>query len=1037
MFLARESRRRKIERHESLRNRATSHILRMGLRMRVDRLDQNQSMRSFPVHVIMCAVTVQRAWNCYKKRLARKSSMKIQARWREHLWCIETIRRSLKRIELRVQRGAFNEWSETYLKRKRARAFLKKHLMGQQQRLLIQWHVTVCANSEERERKRVAGTAKFLKRQLHKTFHALEEHRDKCHKVKAILRKRIAGIKGSTFKSWIHFTKQAQNAQRCVETIQGWWNSLQMVVTRKIIIRKRRLHAAIEIQRRWRGCHLRATFASRKIQCRWRIYVAKNRRVATEFRFRRHERLRGISERFVSQKSFQIDGPRIAGEYLGRGEYMASGMSTGFGKKARRVRARKNKVLMAVAAHLQKSFYLKGVSTLSARGGKTYALERSIGLAFDMFDPHLEGKVPVGLIRNVLAQLLGRKHEFATPKSSMKVGHNLDRNATGYIDRDVFMTWYKNTIGVDAGRPRIELALNSNVEAIAALGLAFGAAGDVADIAAMGTTEINEAGQPAEAISGAQAMTPTRRKSWIGRQMANTRKSGGERISLRSRIVGHGQDTSDYDQAKLNKDTMLLPAAEVAFFEAAKWVIRDMETSLYRKSGEAVGDDGEHVRRGDIFTEEDERDAREAFTSEADISKKKQTYAIALRETTTPRWIGSDDLNAMTFGTYAAMREFEKRVLMKEDEAVARLSLEKCMPAAGTTVRAAFDWLQDTAGILQQEVRGELRSMAKAEEARVNTDQLNGESEQDYLRRLRDNRRMGEHSKYGKEAARIAAELRRKKEEEQRLLASLGGPGAHHELKDHRTPVVFKLRSFSKEREYRARWSSVDSRTGRNGKKMPTLRGIQYASKKNASGFSVVRFKLPRVGIYRVDIEMRHAITRGEAWGEVTGIRGGGSSSRGDGGGGDEEGAANCADEASKMVSKLRQVVEKSRWEAIAGSPKFVNARFSVSKYKEEKAELREKERLKVEKRDEKFVASHFGDVDLTRLNMTKRAALKDTEHVRFSLDAHNAMNVGWTDHSRPATPLELQSRVATPLGSQQAADGEASGNAADWGWAE
>ena len=111
-------------------------ILRMGLRTRINRLDQEQSMRSFPIYVIMCVVTVQRAWKCCKKRHERTCAVKIQSRWREHLWCVEIIRRSLKRIELRVQRGAFHGWSDVYLKRKRARAFLKKHLMVQQQRLL-------------------------------------------------------------------------------------------------------------------------------------------------------------------------------------------------------------------------------------------------------------------------------------------------------------------------------------------------------------------------------------------------------------------------------------------------------------------------------------------------------------------------------------------------------------------------------------------------------------------------------------------------------------------------------------------------------------------------------------------------------------------------------------------------------------------------------------------------------------------------------------------------------------------------------------
>ena len=96
-----------------------------------------------------------------------------------------------------------------------------------------------------------------------------------------------------------------------------------------------------------------------------------------------------------------------------------------------------------------------------------------------------------------------------------------------------------------------------------------------------------------------------------------------------------------------------------------------------------------------------------------------------------------------------------------------------------------------------------------------------------------------------------------------------------------------------------------------------------------------------------MDIELRHAITRGEAWSELTGKRGNGA-------GNEQEDATTCNEEAGKMVDKLRQVVQKSRWEAIAGSPKFVNARFSVSKYLEEKTALDEKERLDRERRDER-----------------------------------------------------------------------------------
>eukprot|EP00946_MAST-07B_sp_MAST-7B-sp1_P002151 g2151.t1 len=541
--------------------------------------------------------------------------------------------------------------------------------------------------------------------------------------------------------------------------------------------------------------------------------------------------------------------------------------------------------------------------------------------------------------------------------------------------------------------------------------------------------------------------------------VALLRKLKVEHIPLIMRQLKHKESPERWDVVeKAHFINQAKPAAEIAFFEAAKWVIRDMETSLYRRSGKAVENDAEAISLEDIFTEEDEKKVwDQAFNAnvqnrhrhhlsqedkiavETIIKKRRQIYTVALRNTTMPRWIGSDYLNRMTFGTYSAMREFEKRVLKKDKEAIARLSLEKCMPALGTTVRTVFDWLQDKNGTLQNEVRAELLAMAKTEGERVNKDKLKGESEQEYLRRLRDNRRSDEQSKYGKEAARIAAELRRKKEEEERLLASLGGPGAYHELKDYRTPVVFKLRSFDKDHEYRARWSSIDRRLGRNGKKMKTYSGIQYASDKNASGFCVVRFTLPRVGIYRVDIQQRHALSRKQAWKDVAkpghGRAPEPSTSRSNLVG--EHDAANCAKGVSKMVSNLRQVVEKSRWEAIAGSPKYVNARFSVSNYMQENAAQKEKRRLAIEARDERVVASHFGGNDLTRLELTKRAQLKDTGHERFSLTDVNKRNAGWKNTSRPTTPLELQTRAATPLGSQDQATGASVGNTADWGWVE
>ena len=1016
IYLTRESRKRKIIGFEKLRNNATSQILRLGLRTRVERLEQNSTIRSAPVYLIMCAITLQRAWVCSKKRHARASARKIQARWREHLWCVEIIRRSLKRIELRIQRGALNAWNAYYWKRRRARDFLRKHLMSQKERCLSCWRAQTILQIEDRERKRVAGTAKFLKRQLYKTFHALLLHCEKCKRVKSFARRKIAGIKGNMFRNWIYFKQKSQGAKKCCHTIQWWWRSLPIIVKRRYIIRTRRRHATIDLQRYWRGCYVRVSLASRKIQCRWRIFLAKACVVDTEFQYRVHERLRGIAERFVSQKSFRIDGPRIAGEFMGRGEYLSNGGSIGFSRKSRRIRARKTKILKAVAMHLQHSYYLRGVARFRSHGGTKYALDHSVGLAFDLFDPHLDGKVPVALVRNILVQLLGRKHELSGSKNSMKVGHNLDRDQSGYVDRETFIAWYKNTVGTDIGRPRIELALSKDEEAIGALGLTFGEPSKLDAVqysqpkpkVNISTEQISSntkkrverspgALPSVERIQGADAMTSERRQSWIGRQMKNSLKRGGRAISFRSRVSAEHQINNNTAlKSQLNSDTMLIPAAEVAFFEAVKWIIRDIATTMYRTSGVAVGENGKPIPVEDVFTQSEEIKAREAaakehartshkiaLPSETDealerfLGEKRRKFMRGLRQTTMPKWIGSKALNKMTFGTYAEMREFEKRLIKKDKEAVSRLKSEKCVPGAGTTVRTVYEWLKDKSGQLQQEIRKTLIEMEKAKSAPTNKEKLQGESEKDYLKRLRANRRSGERGEYATEAARIAAELRAKREKEEQLLASLGGPGTRHELKDHRAPVVFKLKSFSKEHKYRAKWSSVDHRIGRKGKKMPKYSGMQYASKTNAKGFCIVKFNLPRVGIYRVDIEQCHAVSRSEALHDLA--KGHGKK--------DSEDAGNCADEVGRVATKLRQVVEKSRWEAIAGSPKFINAKFSVRAYTRERETLAEKERIKEEAKNVKLIASHFGETDLTTLlKLPERASLRETEHQRFAL---------------------------------------------------
>lgn len=139
----------------------------------------------------------------------------------------------------------------------------------------------------------------------------------------------------------------------------------------------------------------------------------------------------------------------------------------------------------------------------------------------------------------------------------------------------------------------------------------------------------------------------------------------------------------------------------------------------------------------------------------------------------------------------------------------------------------------------------------------------------------------------------------------------------------------------------------------------------------------MVQFNLPRVGIYRVDIEQRNSISRGEALKDLTK-----SPSKTD-----SEHTSNCTEEAGKVAAKLRQVVEKARWEPIAGSPKFINAKFSVSAYRKEKEVLAIQEEMNNQARTVFSIASHFGGHDLTSLsNLPGRAALRDTEHERFEL---------------------------------------------------
>jgi len=168
-------------------------------------------------------------------------------------------------------------------------------------------------------------------------------------------------------------------------------------------------------------------------------------------------------------------------------------------------------------------------------------------------------------------------------------------------------------------------------------------------------------------------------------------------------------------------------------------------------------------------------------------------------------------------------------------------------------------------------------------------------------------------------------------------MEALGDPGKSHDLNDHNKPVRFMLQSFEDSHEYRAKWKNVDDRIGRNGKKMKTYHGTSYASAKNEQGICSITIKTPRVGTYRVDIEQRfgYQSSRHKKH-ETTGTNEKKNSifklkkvKENVG-----EAIENVEESAGKCVHRLRQVIEHSKkWEIVAGSPKYIVAKFNVGGY--------------------------------------------------------------------------------------------------------
>jgi Ca2+-binding EF-hand superfamily protein len=849
-YIAKESLKRRINDTEEIWNAATSKGHRCNLKnVRVERIS-----RGYPTHTTMCAIEIQRAFRCYIQRRHIWCAKRIQKRWRNHLYCISLIRNSLLKIQNRYLQASINAWFVYVDKCKRGRAFLRKVMAKLRDKMFDSWKKYTKYAIEDRSQKQKKGTARFLKRKLYNCFQALSSWNIKMKKVRMMMKKRVRGLKGNMFKTWTEAYRQNLEQKRWTVKIQRWFRNLALTIKRRILYKKYVNAQATAIQARWRGVIVRVNIAATKIQSMFRVWKANIITFEIEEYYNQHEQIRQIIENGVTQRAFHIDAPRIAGAWLGRSEYMGTEQlfNSRSGTEQKRKKLRKI-VLKQLADHLQTHFYLGNISKERAKGGISWALEHSVNIACNMFDPMLDGKFPCTRMRNVLCQLLGpdkRKigsQNLTGKKECQELADSLDRNKTGYVDTERFKQWYIRIIGLKLGRPLIESQLTGEVE----------------------------------------------------------------KVPKSPRYLSSSTE-------------LRIPAAEIAFFEAAKWLIRDHASEHFRASGRAVG--REHAVESDDNMDKHTKKLSFSFNV---LHHNHQPHNIKPRElyrTTMPRVVAKDpELHAKTFGTMKKLNEYKKLYKSKDDDVITELNNIK-RPPPNSIIMVAYHWL-----MIKSPIQNRLRSDLLKIEDKIEEDQMNegilekGRFVDGLKNREKDKWNKNRKNMAAKEAARLKAKEAADNARKAALLAELDAPGKKHVSNDHTKPVRFMLKSFEEAHEYRAKWKSVDHRIGRNGKRMKAYRGICYASEKNANGLCSITINTPRVGTYRVDIEQRFGYTSKRNNNSInTGQNGKIASAV-------SRAMNSVEEETGKCAHRLRQIVKNSKWEAIAGSPKYIVAKYNVA----------------------------------------------------------------------------------------------------------
>ena len=855
-YIAKESLRRRVTKTEKIWTDATSKGSRYNLnkQIKIHRL-----LPSYPTYATIGAIEIQRAFRCYSKRLRIWSATRLQKRWREHLNCVAIIRDALMKIQTRVIRGTLQAWHTYVDKCKRAKTFLKKIMANLRDKMFHSWGETTKYNIEDRNNKEKQAVAKKEKKGLYNCFHALHNWRLKMEKIRNLLKRRLMGIKGEKFNTWVTVIQRNLGQKHWVIKIQIWFRNLKIAIQRRILF-KQYLHVqATVIQSRWRGVRLRLHYAAVKIQSMYRVWKACTTVFETETSFDQHEQIRKIVEKGVVHRAFSIDAPRIAGAWLGRPEYMGTEQrfNSHSNTQQNRIKQRKN-VLAKLSNHLQQFFYLSNISKAKATGGVTWALEESINIACSMFDPMVEGRFPRIRMRNVMCQLLGpgkRKvgsSNLTGVKGCQELAESLDRDNSGYVKTELFKQWYMRNIGLQVGRPLIESAL----------------------VDSKSTEE--------------KMVAPT-----------DTKKKKEHQKPLQKGSVA----------AELR-----IPAAEAAFFEAAKWLIRDHSSDHFRISGRSVGrepaaqlkkQNDDKKKKKKKKNKENGAGPRSNVDKKADKSFESPFQFHVLQEnhphllikpselyrTTMPRFIAPDvPLHRKTFGTLKKMNEYLKLYESKDKHVIQEMNKMK-RPPQKSIIMETYRWL-----MLDETMQTQLRSELFQMEDDVDINE--GVLDKGLLGGLK-------HRSAAKEAAKRAAKNKKTRLKQEALLAKLDGVGKKHVCKDHKRPVRFMLQSFEESHEYRARWKTVDERIGRNGKKMRTYKGACYSSNTNSKGLCSITIETPRVGTYRVDIEQRFGAPSS-------------ATSSGEAG------------ETGKCVKRLRQTIQQSKWESIVGSPKYIDAKFNI-----------------------------------------------------------------------------------------------------------